>query len=591
MKYKKLIAILLPVVVGSAFLGNYLWNKKIDSRVQKNLGGRTGGSNWDNLGVSLRPLDTINTDVSPRTDLGSSLGTAALRWANINANTGTIANLLVTYIASSSQYDYLPVNTTSRAARVLINGASTENPLQITSSTGGSMLTVLQNGNVGINTSTPIARLSVVDSGAGTNDILDTFVLSRETSGTAAVGFGSSIVSYLEDASGFTKNEALRQDVVWTDATSGSEDSRLDVSILEAGTVLKGFSLTETYAFFGGATTNRLLAGGASINGNLGHRLLSIEGDSARTGALSIEGGAGANIYMINFDGGTVGSKAWLFNTNDTNIITLQNISESTLGLNSTLFTGTRTGLFGINTTTPAQRFTIQATSTENPFAIVSSTGGSMLTVLQNGNVGIGTSSPEFNLSVSGTVAFPNLVAPTVSSIFVCSEADGQLRRQATNCTASSARFKENIYSMSPKDLMEKVRKLRAIGFDFKNGRTEGTNGGGKESEGFLAEEVAMIDPMLVVYTDQYSAADLAWERKNYPGAILYKNGKALIPQTVDYARVSVLLTGALQNMDNRVSDLESGQLPETKIDWMWKSLTALTFMGFVVSFLSKPKK
>ena len=357
----------------------------------------------------------------------------------LTATTGTFSNLTVTVLASSSQYDYLPVNTTSRAARVLIQGASTENPLQITSSTGGSMLSVLQNG-----------RLDVVGATAG-----------------------------------------------------------------------------------------------------LGGRALVVSDNNSLLGA----------VFSFGWTGGGVGNKYKSFFV-DGNGINLGTENDSLSGA-------------------PASQFNIS----------------------NAGNVGINSTTPNFNLSVSGTVAFPHLVAPTISSIFVCSEADGQLRRQATNCTASSARFKENIYSMSPKDLMEKVRKLRAIGFDFKNGRTEGTNGGGKESEGFLAEEVAMIDPMLVSYTDQYSAADLAWEKKYYPKAILYKNGKALIPQTVDYARVSVLLVGGLQFVDekNQEQDRElkrlndkltmylTGKTPaQNKYDWMWKSLTSLAMLASLFALFRK---
>lgn len=101
---------------------------------------------------------------------------------------------------------------------------------------------------------------------------------------------------------------------------------------------------------------------------------------------------------------------------------------------------------------------------------------------------------------------------------------------------------------------------LRSVSFDWKPGMEpdHGINGGGKESNGFIAEEVALIDPMLVVYTDEYTPEDLTFVKKNYPSSILKKDGKTLIPKTIDYARVSVYTTGAIQAQQAQIDELRS---------------------------------
>lgn len=83
----------------------------------------------------------------------------------ITATTGTFSNLTVTVLASSSNFSYVPVNTTSHAARVFIQGAGTENPFTIVSSTNSSLVTVLTNGNVGINSSSPVDQFTINGSG------------------------------------------------------------------------------------------------------------------------------------------------------------------------------------------------------------------------------------------------------------------------------------------------------------------------------------------------------------------------------------------------------------------------------------------
>lgn len=178
---------------------------------------------------------------------------------------------------------------------------------------------------------------------------------------------------------------------------------------------------------------------------------------------------------------------------------------------------------------------------------------GSTGVVATSTSVGINTTTPGFNFTSVGTAALAGLTTASITSNLLCwNTTNGEVRQQATTCTVSSARYKEYISSLSTKQMAEIVRKLRPVQYLDKTNK--------KESIGFIAEEVAEIFPMLAVWTTDYTKEDLAFVQKNYPNSILKKDGKILIPQTVDYEKMSVILVGAYQDMDDRVSALEKSQ-------------------------------
>jgi len=388
------------------------------------------------------------------------------------------------------------INTTTINSTLTVQGTDSINPFSILSSTTASLLTVLTNGNIGVNSSSPIATLAV-QGNYGTNPFsinssTGATMLNVQTNGTVNVGMGALSIRH---------NNAVTNNAVFTAGSSGSGY----FNVCNDGWCT-GFGGDAPVA----VTTGFQLYGAAPI---------IFEGstdNSFETRLNVVEPTADRTVLLQNLSGTVV-------------------ITELT------------TNNVGLGTTTPQAKLTIQSTSS-NPFSIVTSTAGaeSMFIVLTNGNVGIGSSTPSYNFVSTGTAALANLPSGALSDILVCWTTDGQLTRQATNCTVSSARFKENIQSLSSDKLMEKVQKLRVVSFDYKSN--------GQPSEGFIAEEIALIDPMLVVYTDSYTPEDLAFEQANYPSSTLYKDGKILIPQTVDYSRISVLLTGALQDIDARLT-------------------------------------
>lgn len=149
-------------------------------------------------------------------------------------------------------------------------------------------------------------------------------------------------------------------------------------------------------------------------SGNVGDVLLRVAGgtDWTATSSLGITGGGGLT-------GGTIDRVArWLTTT--------------TLGTGVLIDNGT---VSGVNATTSAYTFNVQGGAATNPFNIASSTGASLFTILQNGNVGIGSTTPGSLLSVSNSFAVSSTspgtnildVASSTGTIFLAVSQNGHI--------------------------------------------------------------------------------------------------------------------------------------------------------------------
>lgn len=122
--------------------------------------------------------------------------------------------------------------------------------------------------------------------------------------------------------------------------------------------------------------------------------------------------------------------------------------------------------------------------------------------------------------ATSGTIRMTRLAALAATGDFVCqNNTTDQIQVQLANCTVSSAYFKSHIESLSSSEMMALVRKLRAVEYDQK--------ADGRHEKGFIAEEVARIDPTLVVYVYP-DVKRLAWVKQNYPDVIVKKMERRL---------------------------------------------------------------
>jgi len=139
------------------------------------------------------------------------------------------------------------------------------------------------------------------------------------------------------------------------------------------------------------------------------------------------------------------------------------------------------------------KRLVLGVDTTGTPFGFIQSTwpGHNYESLALNpngGNVGIGTgtTAPAQALEVNGMVKVDTFAAGT--SIAVCQNA-GVL----STCNSSSIRYKENV-----KDAqfgLNDILKMRPVTFKWK-GRDE-------NDLGFIAEEVAKINPLFVTYKDK----------------------------------------------------------------------------------------
>ena len=183
------------------------------------------------------------------------------------------------------------------------------------------------------------------------------------------------------------------------------------------------------------------------------------------------------------------------------------------------------------------------------------------------------TNSTSTNATTTGIVAFTGLAATAVSSDIVCFQAGGKITHQATNCTVSSIWFKENVASLDPEEMLQKVLNINAVRYSVKTPYRRGGHAG-KESSlaggeggaeiGFIAEEVARVEPSLVVWEETDDQERINYIQANYPDVVVTLGDAIYLPKTVDYMRFTVLQTGAIQALAAR-----SGIVAETpRTDW-----------------------
>ncbi len=145
-------------------------------------------------------------------------------------------------------------------------------------------------------------------------------------------------------------------------------------------------------------------------NGNFGigsstpSDTLSVTGSFNLTGAFKANGSAGSSGMVLQ----TTGSGTQWVATSSLGISGGAGLSGGTNGYLAR-WTGASTlstGLFiddgtvaGVNATSSATTFNVKGSAGLNPFAVASSTGLNLFTILQNGNVGIGITSPDAPLT------------------------------------------------------------------------------------------------------------------------------------------------------------------------------------------------
>ena len=383
-----------------------------------------------------------------------------------------------------------------------------------------SLFTVLPSGNVGIGVSNPSQMLSVY--GSNPTLFLNTNSLNTGTSsilfGTSGSSntFGSGILAQTTGASG---NQNL---YIVSGFGSAVSPANAQIAITSAGTRINGpFGINST------PVANQLnLAPSSGNQFNLNVVSASNSGIAALNFSHFAGGAIPAGIYSKATGAGGY-SEGINFAVNPTN----NSAGISYTGLDTKLFIapGGQVGI-GTKSNTPSGMLSIQGTSTLSTIpllTIASSTGTNLLTVANTGNVGIGSSTPAYGLSVAGTVGFSGLTNAAFGN-YLCIDASNQIT-SGTTCSTSGGRFKDNVQNLNLG--LSTVLALRPVTFNFKKGY--GDNGT-TDQLGFVAEEANTIDPRLVPHDE---------------------NG---LPTGFNYANYTAVLTKAIQEQQVQINALKN---------------------------------
>lgn len=141
---------------------------------------------------------------------------------------------------------------------------------------------------------------------------------------------------------------------------------------------------------------------------------VSVTGDIDLTGVIRATGNPGTTGMVLQ----TTGSAIQWVSTSSLAITGTGN-AAFTIG-NGVIYNATSTDLVAIGSTTAIATLNVKGKGGTNPFIVASSTGAQLLTLLQNGNFGIGISAPSTRLDVNGTAQAGNFVATssTATSTF-----------------------------------------------------------------------------------------------------------------------------------------------------------------------------
>lgn len=389
-------------------------------------------------------------------------------------------------------------------------------------------LTLSAQGNLGIGTSTPNAKLSV-----------DT---SSTTSAMPAFLVGSS-----------TKTDFLINGVTGHVSIGTTTNTRARLSISNPG-----LSLPTVVIDGGNAGLDLIRMFRSPNNGGTGQGMnLRVSGNNPyfcfNTGMSETTSGTTRNCSMYS-------SSQDIFvisTTTSAGVLTGQEpfVIRNTNGYVGLAGTTTPWGSVSIN---PA----FQTAGT--PSFVVGSSTKTDFIVTQGGRVGVGTSSPSGAFSSQGTVFMNGLTTSTAGNA-VCQLTGGQIvNAGGTTCTTSSGRFKSNIENIDVG--LAELLKLTPRSYT-RNTPTPSQPTG--EEIGLIAEEVEKVEPRLVEY-----------------------EADGVTPRGVNYQQSTALIIKAIQELDEKVEGGVKTAKESATDNWQWIVIGLLALgMGYQQYQIKKLKK
>ncbi len=329
----------------------------------------------------------------------------------ISGNYNSISNINEAYIYGSYN--------TSSASNTYILGKYITNDVANSVMIGpnnSSKITILQNGMVGIGTTTPSAKLSI----QGDLDITGGIKVSGNfgTIGQILQTTGSGVQWVATSSLGISAGTPSQ----WV--TSGSD------IYYSTGNI--GIGTTTPSAKLDILGSLKVGGGSLSIPSNIALYVRDT-GSSASTWKGRIVAG-GDNVAFLM---GEYNSQAWLgghnaalnawaplrINPDGTSDLYLGNLNSGGAGLSPIITLQNSNGRVGIGTTTPASRLDIYGIAgSTDILSISSSTNSRIFTVASNGNVGIGVAAPSSNLQINSSSV--TRLAITSGSTFMSFGAD-----------------------------------------------------------------------------------------------------------------------------------------------------------------------
>ena len=454
--------------------------------------------------------------------------TPALSGASVSVDYGawTLAGTTV----YNSNTGNVGIGTSSPVAKLNIEGIGSATELFRVSNdkntTVDSVMVFTSSGNVGIGTASPLDKLHVVgsirmaDGNQGLNKTMVSDVNGKATWQTLATAqtnawglTGNAGISAVSNFIGTSDNISLRfrtnniERTIIDSVGNVGIGTTVPTSKLHVQGSIKGFD-----SYLGSPTGAYGISIGSSGGGygSLGYGLTY----TATTGSYQYRNSDFSSMLQFNLGGFDFNTSPSGIAGNGITYTTAMKIMQSGnvgIGITSPLTTlqiggageyGLQKGdvapnagylRFGDNT---GWKFHIGRLRESAGGAVNTTTTGVVMTVLDNGNVGIGCTSPQYKLHVIGDIAAQGGTLRAASATV------------STTITAcSDIRFKKNITPLA--NSLDKVLKLQGVNYFWKTKEFPDRYFNDKRQIGLIAQEVEKIFPELVLTdTDGYKSVD-----------------------------------------------------------------------------------
>ncbi len=429
-------------------------------------------------------------------------------------------------------------------------------------------ITLHANGNVGIGTTVPQSRLEVI--GAGSDQEALTL---RNVSGGGKLALGARTTTGEAFLQGLTNGGSANAlllnpnggnvGIGTTTPTSGKlviagSDDLVALAVTNTSAMTASFELGQTLQGGNSIPYLRTLRGGDNASFRIYAGGTALSGTPALTVRYNGNIGIGTTTpgakLQVNYDGGataaliseTVASFSNTSATTDNAYISIQsgNAAEAAI-------------VFG-DTDDDNRGYLRYVNGATDYFSIA--VAGEKVRVQQDGNVGIGTTTPWRTLSVTGTVGFDGLTGSTgAGSLCLSSSKQVVYNSASDSCLPSLRETKHDIAALAL-SATEVLSTIEPVSFIY-------NESDGRVRYGFIAEDVAAVDPHLATYN---ASSTISGIDDRAMVSLLVKGFKEVWNEVVMVKNSVVAVTSRVDEHDReiaelkaRIAALESTQAPE----------------------------